>query len=218
MKRRKIKQTDQRDVQACILQLQAIIEGLKTGTIGIQDAGESVLLTPGGPIEFELRVDQLQRRETIRVEMSWRPEPSAPRSAAPLDSAAALPAAADFPAPQFATKQPPSSDSPPVDGDAPPSTRSLDQLATAEYQRLFAAARVLGSDGQWHIDQDRLIVSLESAGVDALTQQELYTLALQSDADGRASLLSERVIEAIKRVSQPPPASDAGSARHNGGL
>jgi hypothetical protein len=47
-----------------------------------------------------------------------------------------------------------------------------------------------------------LIVSLALAGVDPLTQQELYALALQADADGRGGMLSERVIDAIKRVSQ----------------
>jgi amphi-Trp domain-containing protein len=215
MKRRKIKQTDQRDVHACIVQLQALIDGLKAGNIAMQDGGESVQLTPGGVVQFELRVEQLQRRETLRVEMTWRPEPSSQPGAT---ASVALQAPGDeAPPSHFATERPAPSDSPPVDY-APQSTRTLDQLATAEYQRLFAAARVLGSDGQWHIDQDRLIVSLESAGVDALTQQELYTLALQSDADGRASLLSERVIEAIKRVSQPPPASDAERAPHNGGL
>jgi hypothetical protein len=80
------------------------------------------------------------------------------------------------------------------------------------------AARVLGSDGRWHLDQDRLIVSLESAGVDALTQQELYAFALQADADSRTSLLSERLLDAIRRVSDPSLSSDGEPAAPNGAL
>jgi hypothetical protein len=75
-------------------------------------------------------------------------------------------------------------------------------MAAAEYQRLYTAVRSLGSDGQWHIDTEQLIVSLAQAGVDALTQQELYALALQADADGRSIMFSEQVIEALKQVSQ----------------
>jgi amphi-Trp domain-containing protein len=225
MKRHKIRQTDQRDVLACIAQLQSIIDGLRAGTIGLQDGAEPVLLRPGGVVDFELRADQTPRKETLRMELSWRPEPVPPQATA---SAVALPEAA--PVPEAEARPDPSRPPPlPSMRDAaslmdaletpgaelgPLSTRTLDRMATAEYQRLFETARVLGSDGQWHIDQDRLIVSLESAGVDPLTQQELYALALQADADGRASMLSERVIEAIKRVSQNPPAPDAEAAPH----
>jgi hypothetical protein len=72
----------------------------------------------------------------------------------------------------------------------------------AEFQQLYSAARILGNDGQWHIDQDRLIESLAEAGVDALTQQELYSAALQADADGRTSMLSERVLVALEQVTR----------------
>ena len=70
---------------------------------------------------------------------------------------------------------------------------------------------MLGSDGQWHIDRDQLVQSLARAGVDPLTQQELYSLALQADVDGRAGSFSERVIAALDRASQRPASASAAS-------
>jgi amphi-Trp domain-containing protein len=195
MKRRKIRQTNQRDVQACIEQLQALIEGLRAGKIAMQTDGEPVLLTPGAVVDFDLRVDQLTRKETLRVEMSWRREP--------LGSVHAVPA------PDVAVQAPTSIDAARREPDGLVWTRAQDRFATDEHQRLYAAARVLGEDGHYRIDQDRLMQSLESAGVDPLTQQELYALVLQADADGRGNLLSERVIEAIQRASQIPPSNAA---------
>ena len=50
---------------------------------------------------------------------------------------------------------------------------------------------------------DQLVQSLARAGVDALTQQELYSSALQADLD-RTSWFSARVIAALERASQRP--------------
>jgi hypothetical protein len=80
--------------------------------------------------------------------------------------------------------------------------RTLDRMAAAEYQRLYSAARSLDDQGHWHLDKEGLMQSLADAGVDALTQQELYSLALQADADGRAIMFSEQVIDALKQVTQ----------------
>lgn len=254
MKRHKIKQAGERTVQACIDQLQAIVDGLKAGSIRVQHDEETVLLGPGGVVSFELRVEQTPRKETLRVELSWRPDAEPGRAAAsgavvtagspeaglpatglPATGlpATGAPATGGLPSTGIPGAGPSDArlaearlaeSSPPAprlservrgpleldpDRDGPMSTRTLDRLATAEYQRLYDAARTLGSDGQWHIDQDRLIVSLALAGVDPLTQQELYALALQADADGRGSMLSERVIEAIKQISQHPAPIDA---------
>jgi amphi-Trp domain-containing protein len=227
MKRHKFRQADQRSVQACIEELQALVDGLKAGSIRLRHDEEAVVLGPGGVVSFELRVDQTPRKETLRVELSWHPEAEPVRAAPSVAAEAAEPAAdepseagrpevtraaaltdAAAPLPAPAERRGAPSDADP-ERNGPLSTRSLDRMATAEYQRLYDAARTLGSDGQWHLDQDRLIVSLALAGVDPLTQQELYALALQADADGRGSMLSERVIEAIKRVSQPPLPLDA---------
>jgi amphi-Trp domain-containing protein len=231
MKRHKIKRVDERSVQACVEELQALIDGLKAGRIHLQHDQETLFLGPVGLVSFELRVDQTPRKETLRVELSWRPEAESAKDAASAADLAAGQPVASLPAAglsdAMAAEALPDDSTPPPplpservgaplqaapERDVPLSTRALDRMATAEYQRLYEAARTLGSDGQWHLDQDQLIVSLALAGVDPLTQQELYALALQADADGRGSMLSERVIEAIKRVSQPPPPLDGAAS------
>jgi hypothetical protein len=89
-------------------------------------------------------------------------------------------------------------------------TGGLSGFAEGEYRELFSAARTRGSDGRWHIDRDRLVQSLALAGLDALTQQELYALALQADADGSAAAFSDRALEALEQASQHPPPPSAG--------
>jgi hypothetical protein len=95
-------------------------------------------------------------------------------------------------------------------GHDPRTTGGLSDVAAGEYRELFAAARTRGSDGRWHIDRDRLVQSLALAGLDALTQQELYALALQADADGSAAAFSDRALEALEQASQHPPPLSAG--------
>ena len=200
MKRRKIRHADQRNVQACIDQLQALVDGLKAGNIGLEQDGQAVLLRPGGVVHFDLRVDQAERKETLRVEMSWQPDAGArpgdeslapPQQARSATGAAARAVASHAPSGGLE-----------LDTQRPMATRAAQGLSASEFPQLYAAARILGNDGQWHIDQDRLIESLAEAGVDPLTQQELYSAALQADADGRASMLSERVIAALEQVTR----------------
>lgn len=194
MKRRKIRHADQRNVQACIDQLQALVDGLKAGSIGLEQDGQAVLLRPGGVVHFDFRVDQAERKETLRVEMSWQPDASARpgESLAPPPEARAVNGDASRPASsgglELETQR--------------PAANGAARTGASEFPQLYAAARVLGRDGQWHIDQDRLIESLAEAGVDPLTQQELYSAALQADADGRTSMLSERVIAALEQVTR----------------
>jgi amphi-Trp domain-containing protein len=211
MKRRKIRHADQRNVQACIDQLQALVDGLKAGSIGLEQDGQAVVLRPGGVVQFDFRVDQAERKETLRVEMSWQPEAGAQ---VPSESVVPRPATRSSSA---APRQPLESEAPArlnglrqVETEPPPAVPSRDRLAAAESAQLYASARRVGSDGQWHIDQDRLIESLAEAGVDALTQQELYSAALQADADGRTSMLSERVIEALEQVTRRASPSEQG--------
>jgi amphi-Trp domain-containing protein len=181
MKRRKIKHTDQRSVRACIEQLKAIVDGLESGRICLEQDDDALLLRPGGTVDFELRVEQLTRRETLRLDMTWHldPEQRMESERAPSEEAAA-------------------------EKRGPISTRpqdSPDWMAAGEFQRLYSAARTLDGDGQWRIDQDRLVESLARAGIDPLTQQELYTLCLQADADERTRLFSDRMIDALRRAS-----------------
>lgn len=254
MKSRKIKRADRRSVRACIEQLQAIVDGLRAGTIDMQHGNVDVHMRPGGMVEFELRLEQLARRETIKLEMNWRPE--AVRAAEPMDVEEEEAPISALPPPEPLHVQPLSSypvssypassypagngsHAPPVNGaaygpeshgpesawaqagawqdldaadlDGPQSAQLLDRIAAAEYQRLYTAARCLGSDGEWHLDKDQLIAGFARAGVDPLTQQELYSLAAQADADGRSIMFSEQAITALKVASQRHAASSASS-------
>jgi amphi-Trp domain-containing protein len=201
MKRRKIRYSDERSVSACIEQLQTLIDGLQAGRLALPHEEGPISLAPAGLVSFELRVDQQRRKEMLRLELTWLSEvPDA--STAPADTRAeprqgplsVLPASA--------------STNGHSNGHGGDDAVGLAGLAAGEYRELFAAARTRGSDGRWHIDQDRLMQSLALAGVDALTQQELYALALQADADGSAAAFNDRVIEALEQASQhPPPAS-----------
>ena len=201
MKRRKIRYSDERSVSACIEQLRAIIDGLEAGRIALAHAEGPVALTPAGLVNFELRVDQQRRKETLRVDLTWLSEVP--------DAAVSGVEARDEPS-RGPLSVPPASGSANghSNGHGHDDAGGLAGLAAGEYRELFAAARTRGSDGRWHIDQDRLVQSLALAGVDALTQQELYALALQADADGSAAAFNDRVIEALEQASQrPPPAA-----------
>jgi amphi-Trp domain-containing protein len=206
MKRRKIRYSDERSVSACIEQLRAIIDGLEAGHIALAHDEGPVALAPGGMVNFELRVDQQRRKETLRLDLTWLSE--VPDAAASAVAASGL-EARDEPS-RGPLSVPPASGSANghANGHGHDDAGGLAGLAAGEYRELFAAARTRGSDGRWHIDQDRLVQSLALAGVDALTQQELYALALQADADGSAAVFNDRVIEALEQASQrPPPAS-----------
>ncbi|HWO09968.1 MAG TPA: amphi-Trp domain-containing protein [Polyangiaceae bacterium] len=219
MKRRKVRYVDQRNIQACIDQLQAIIDGLRSGGLGFEEEDQSLLLHPGGMLDFELRVDQLERKETLRVELSWRPALDGRRGVesgeAPVSETRQLGFAEELsegpitarPSPSVLPSAPPEPLEPELSLAAPPWRRPV----VAEYEQLYAEAFMLGSDGQWHIDRDQLVQSLARAGVDPLTQQELYSLALQADVDGRAGSFSERVIAALDRASQRPASASAAS-------
>lgn len=254
MKSRKIKLADRRGLRACVEQLQAIVDGLRAGSIEMQQGAVEVQLRPGGMLEFELRLEQLARRETIKLELNWRPEALRVADPAELDDEegpiSELPPPPDATAFAWRSSEAPSSApasstvaawgqtngpdasangystngsaAPPPwsslgswperDGgelDGPDSAQLLDRFAAEEYQRLYTAARCRGSDGEWHLDKDRLIAGLARAGVDALTQQELYSLAAQADADGRSIMFSEQAISALKVASLRHAASRA---------
>lgn len=209
MKRRKIRYSDERSVSACIEQLRAIIDGLEAGRIAFAHDEGPVALAPAGKVNFELRVDQQRRKETLRIDLTWLSEASDAAASVVADAASVV-AARDEPS-RGPLSVPPASASANGDsnGHGHDEAGGLAGLAAGEYRELFAAARTRGSDGRWHIDQDRLVQSLALAGVDALTQQELYSLALQADADGSAAAFNDRVIEALEQASQHPPPAPA---------
>lgn len=213
MKKSKIKYLEERSVEACIVYLQSLIHGLKMGSVGVKQADQEIHLRPAGVVDFGLRVEQEERSESIKLQLSWRrdaradaprgveaaaheadepdaPEPDAPESDDELPTLTRMPS---FPEEREISEEREAS---------PPSMRTLDRRAVAEYQRLYSAARSLDDQGQWHLDKERLMQSLAEAGVDPLTQQELYSLALQADTDGRAIMFSEQVIDALKQVTR----------------
>jgi amphi-Trp domain-containing protein len=203
MKRRKIRYSDERSVSACIAQLRALIDGLEAGRLVLTHDEGPVELAPAGMVNFELRVDQQRRKETLRVDLTWLAEaPVAAASGVEGRDEASLGPLTVPPAGVSANGH--------SNGHGHDEAGGLAGLAAGEYRELFAAARMRGSDGRWHIDQDRLVQSLALAGVDALTQQELYALALQADADGSAAVFNERVIEALEQASHHPPPASAG--------
>jgi amphi-Trp domain-containing protein len=266
MKRRKCRFVDQRNIEACIDQLQSIIDGLRAGSMAVEEEDQALLLRPRGPLDFEVRVDQLGTKETLRVEMSWKlaSQRTAGANAAPASGPREVSVASAWEGPitRWPQREPaqakqdclalaPRAEAAPAagsfdaeaaemevqeadildEGDAVSVTalRPLKRTGTActcsarsmedpisswpqersiaeEYHQLYADACTVGSDGQWHIDRDRLVQSLANAGVDPLTQQELYSLALQADVD-RTSLFSERVVAALERASQRPLAA-----------
>lgn len=295
MKRRKCRYVDQRDIEACIGQLQAIIDGLRSGSMALDEDEQSVLLRPAGLLDFEVRVEQLERKETLRVELSWKlaqrgadskapasgPRPvqdeavwEGPITAWPKPARAALLARDAEPSLVEPSLAAPSLVEPPLAEPSPAEVSSIalsafdaadgsleeeisaDELlvddflaeelpaapapgavalaedvaldssvvacscalrsgedpisgwppprsVVAEYHQLYAEACTVGSDGLWHLDRDQLVQSLARAGVDPLTQQELYSSALQADLD-RTSWFSARVVAALERASQRP--------------
>jgi amphi-Trp domain-containing protein len=203
MKRRKIRYSDERSVSACIEQLQALVDGLKAGRISLTHDEGPVELVPAGKVNFELRIDQQRRKETLRVDLTWLAEVS-DAAASGVEAAPEEPSRGPLSVPPMSATSNGNSN-----GHGHDEAGGLAGLAAGEYRELFAAARTRGSDGRWHIDQDRLVQSLALAGVDALTQQELYALALQADADGSAAAFNDRVIEALEQASHLPPPSPA---------
>lgn len=203
MKKQKIKYLEERSVDACIMYLQSLIQGLKTGSVGVKQADQEIHLRPAGVVDFGLRVEQEERSESIKLQLTWRrdasaeaargagaPLPQVPEPDDELPTQTRMPAFSSERA--FAAEREAS----------PPSLRTLDRRAVAEYQRLYSAARSLDDQGHWHLDKERLMQSLAEAGVDPLTQQELYSLALQADTDdGRAIMFSEQVIDALKHAT-----------------
>ena len=65
--------------------LQALVDGLKSGTICVQRGEDHLSLRPAGELELEVSARRKGRRESFRLALSWRPpEPGAVGSHEPL--------------------------------------------------------------------------------------------------------------------------------------
>ncbi len=117
------------------------------------------------------------------------------RRAATPELTAALAASAAPPSEQR-RKQSPEEAVPPSEPTS--SVRRIDAAAAAKYQRVYAAARVTGTDGHIQLDEQRFAQSLAELAVDPLTGQDLYSLALMAAADGDTSLFEPDVVMELR--------------------
>jgi hypothetical protein len=71
----------------------------------------------------------------------------------------------------------------------------------ARCQALYVTARTTDAAGRIQLDGDRLARALAEAGIGALAEQALYSLALMSAADGYAALFEADVIAALESTT-----------------
>jgi len=71
----------------------------------------------------------------------------------------------------------------------------------ARCQELYVTARTTDSAGGIQLDRERLAHALAEAGIGALAEQALYSLALMSAADGAAALFEADVVAALERTT-----------------
>jgi amphi-Trp domain-containing protein len=72
MKKQKIKFAEQQALDTCIRQLEALLEGLKSGTLSLSQGGEKLWLRPGSDVDIELRAEQSGDRESLEIQLGWR--------------------------------------------------------------------------------------------------------------------------------------------------
>jgi amphi-Trp domain-containing protein len=193
MKKQKIEFTEQQSLDTCVRQLEALLEGLKAGTLSLSQGGDKLWLRPGGAVNIELRAEQAGESESLEIKLGWRraslhvvsrpPEEGPPKTVRNWQK----PAAARDEA------LPPSQ--------KPLGVRNLDATSAARYQEIYAASRNVDGEGRHHLDVDRFLHTLAAAGIDAGTRHDLYELAQEADAAGRASLFREDVIAALRKAS-----------------
>jgi amphi-Trp domain-containing protein len=72
MKKQKFNHSDQQPLDTCIRHLEALIEGLKAGTLSLSQGDEKLWLRPGGATDIELRAEQSGDRESLEIHLAWR--------------------------------------------------------------------------------------------------------------------------------------------------
>jgi hypothetical protein len=72
--------------------------------------------------------------------------------------------------------------------------------AAAKCQQLYVTY-TSDSSGRIQLDRERLAHALAEAGIGALAEQALYSLALMSAADGHSALFEADVIAALERAT-----------------
>jgi amphi-Trp domain-containing protein len=72
MKKQKFKFSEQQPLDTCIRQLEALLEGLKSGTLSLSQGEEKLWLRPAGAMDIELRAEQSGDRENLEIHLGWR--------------------------------------------------------------------------------------------------------------------------------------------------
>ncbi|HTV25238.1 MAG TPA: amphi-Trp domain-containing protein [Polyangiaceae bacterium] len=197
MKKQKIEFAEQHALDTCIRQLEGLLESLKSGTLSLNQGGKKLWMRPGGAVDIELRAEQSGDRESLEIALAWR------RASLHVVSRRNE----DAPPKTVRNWQRPSHvrEAALRDELPPPSQRplfgKLDSTSAARYQEIYAAARSTNGEGQHRLDESRFVRALADLGIDQQLQQELYNLALQAEADGRASLFKAETIAALRKAS-----------------
>ena len=72
MKKQSIEFSEQQSLDTCIRHLEALLEGLKAGTVSLSQNEHKLWLRPGAAVELELRAEQSGDSERLEVRLGWR--------------------------------------------------------------------------------------------------------------------------------------------------
>jgi len=84
--KKKLKLSEQCSLHGCIERLQSLVDGLKAGSFSVEHGDQTIVLRPGGHLGFDLRVEQNDKKEVLRLELGWHPQ-GPPRGKARKDGA-----------------------------------------------------------------------------------------------------------------------------------
>ena len=71
--KKKLKLSEPCSLRGCIERLQSLVDGLKAGAFSVEHGDQTIVLRPGGNVDFELRVDQNDKYEVLKLELGWQP-------------------------------------------------------------------------------------------------------------------------------------------------
>ena len=72
----------------------------------------------------------------------------------------------------------------------------------AKCPQVYAAARSTDASGSTRLDEDYLAQALADAGIGALAEQAIYSLALMAASDGQETLCEDDVLAALQVTAQ----------------
>jgi amphi-Trp domain-containing protein len=71
MKKQSIEFSEQQPLDTCIRQLEALLEGLKSGTLSLSQNEQKLWLRPGAAVSLELRAEQSGDSERLEIRLGW---------------------------------------------------------------------------------------------------------------------------------------------------